>query len=56
MVCVMSMAPDTTKGQEERFVGSWSCPSLAATLGRVGPAPLLGSTVNLILLTGVWVS
>ena len=36
---LMSEAPDTTKGREDRAVQSWSCPSLAVTLGRAGSAP-----------------
>lgn len=35
---LMSVAPDTTKGQEDRDVQSWSCLSLTAVLGRTGPA------------------
>lgn len=65
---LMSVAPATTEGCEDRASDCWTCPSLAAVLGRTGPvptgctlgradpAPLLGSTVEVILLVGVQVS
>lgn len=34
---LMSLAPMATEGQEDRATQSWSCPSLAAKLGRTGP-------------------
>lgn len=51
---LMFMAPDTTKGPEDRVLQNWprpsltntreylSCPSLAAASWREGPTPLLG--------------
>ena len=36
---VMSVALDTSEGQEDKAVQSWPCLSLAAKLGRTGPAP-----------------
>lgn len=63
------VAPDTTEGREDRAVQSWPRPSLTATLGRIGPAPHqlhhlvewillshLGSTIELTLFVGAWVS
>lgn len=35
---------------------SWLHRSLAAALRKVGPAPHLGSTVELVLLAGLWMS
>ena len=36
---LMSETLDTTKGREYRAIQRWSCPPLAATLGRAGLAP-----------------
>ena len=40
------------QGPEERAAQNWPCPSPAAALGRAGPEPRLGSTVELTLSTG----
>lgn len=65
---LMSLAPDDTKGQKVRGVSIGPLPSLAATIGRTGPAPhqlkhsgegptcYLGSTKELTLLRGAWSS
>jgi hypothetical protein len=38
---------------ESREQESWPCPSSAAALGRVGPAPGLGNRVELTLVAGM---
>lgn len=43
---LMSMTPNTTKGQENRAVQRWSRHSLVEALRRKGPIPLLGSTID----------
>lgn len=36
---LMSVAPVTTKGREDRHEQSWAHPSMAIPLGRTDPAP-----------------
>lgn len=48
---LMSVASVTTKGGEARAAQSWSCPSLAATLGRTEPASHGCSTQEIRLCT-----
>lgn len=57
-VCVGCLRKETAVSQPLRVWEweSWPSPSLAATLKRVGPAPWLGSTVDLVLVARVWVS
>lgn len=64
----MSMTPVTTKDSEGRAAElippltscstreNWLCPLPTAALRRVGPAPHLGSTIELTPLVGVHVS
>lgn len=59
-----SMAPATTAGRENRATQNWPsptgcntrenwpCPSPGAALWKEGPAPLLGSTIELTLMRG----
>ena len=49
---VRSVAPVATESSEDRTAKIWLCPSLTTTFGRVGPAPHLGSTLELTLLMG----
>lgn len=35
---------------------SWPCPCLATALGKAGPVPHLGTTVELVLIWKAWVS
>lgn len=53
---VRSMIPFAIENSEDRAAETWPCPSPTTAFGRVGPAPQLGSTVELALVVWVQVS